>query len=128
MLRSKLHCQKGVDLIPFSYKLRTDLGGVLGRSGRKVRGEVVDDDRVTPSPHLLDQIPLYSPLYLGVHVEGLVTCCLSLSPLSLPSPLQPQLRPDLGGVLGRGGCEARGEVVDALHVPHQDVEVASYHT
>ena len=40
----------------------------------------------------LHHIPQYSPVYGGLHVERLVTCCLSLSRLSPPHPLlQPQL-------------------------------------
>jgi len=37
-------------------------------------------DKAIRYPPALHHIPLYSPLYGSVYREGLVTCCLSLSP------------------------------------------------
>ena len=59
---------------------RYNLFGELGQ------GDAVSRQHIR-SPPLLDHIPLYSPLYGGVDVEGLVTGCLSLGSLSRSPPL-----------------------------------------
>ena len=48
-------------------------------------------DKDIRSLPLLDHIPLYSPLCGGVQREGLITWCVSLSPLSLSLSFSPSL-------------------------------------
>ena len=62
----------------FSYERGTPVGEE--RDGRRpVRDVLAQACSISLA---LDHIPLHSPVYGGVHVEPLVTCCLSRPPSS----------------------------------------------
>ena len=58
----------------WTLKQERHRGTLLQRDKEVLQPSTHDKD--LRSPHLLDHIPLYSPLNGGVDVEGLVTCCL----------------------------------------------------
>jgi len=86
MLFSKLHCPQKMKWKLFSRRiisctLASPSGGVVPLFDYLYGAGVGLDGvhPITPSPHVLDHIPLYSPVYGRVEGKGLVTSCLSLS-------------------------------------------------